>query len=618
MNNNNRKGLKVFFYEFGRKDPLSNLSWWILLRWLFLGVVILVTLLGNKLLYLNIATTQIFLLCGIILCMNAWLNYRLFLLKKAPSLDMRLVDKMTYTQFTGDWTFITFLFYYTGGIASPFLFYFLFHVVLSGVLLEKWACFLYATLNAVTITTLSIMELSGFLPHIYSSIISQEVQNNPFFVMMLLFFFLIVLYISFSFVSILLKRLRERIRLLMELQYKVEQSNQMLELLNEVAKNTASTLGLKPRLDYICSSIRELMGVKGVAIRLLDKSTNRLELMSACGLSESYINKGPVHADKSLAQALRGEPHFVLEAPTDPSIQYPEEARQEGIVSMLSFPLEGREEVIGTLRLYTSEKRRFSQEEIDFLSALASQGAISLENARIYDTLNRQDQAKNDFIILMTHELKGPLMAIQGLLEVVLKGYAGTLTQKQQELVERMYKRIESLLEVSSGLLDIYQWESRRLDVRRAPISINDQVKRALELYKGIAQEKGLTIDIELPDDDFTLMGTEEEIEKIFNNLVTNAIKYTPSGGRISMGISPSEGHVVFWVKDTGIGISSEDLTKIFGEFFRTKEAKRIDPNGRGLGLPFVKRIVESLGGTIKVKSERGKGTEFVLTFPRV
>jgi len=396
-----------------------------------------------------------------------------------------------------------------------------------------------------------------------------------------------------------------------------ESSIRQLRLLNQVAKDTTSTLGLAPRLTFVCQSIIDIMEVKGVSIRLLNQKTNRLELACGCGLSETYINKGPVDADKSLAKALEGEPHFVLDATTDPGLQYPEEARKEGLVSVLSLPLKGREKVIGTLRLYTSEKRPFSQDEIDFLSALASQGAISIENARIYDALEKQDKAKNDFIIMMTHELKGPLMAIQGLLEVMKKGYVGRLTEKQKELIERMYRRIESLTEVSTGLLDIYQWQAQRPDVTCAPLSVNDQIQRAVDLFKHSAREKGLSMDVELPGENVNLMATEDEMEKILNNLITNAIKYTPSGGSVFLGLSASEGQVTIRVKDTGIGINAEDIPKIFNEFFRTKKAKEMDPYGRGMGLPFMKKIVNMLGGTVSVKSDEGKGSEFILTFPK-
>jgi len=611
--------IEAFFDEMGGEEPLSKERQWILLRWLLVGVITLATLIGNQLIHLNIPILTVLLICAVVVLLNAPLHYYFFVIKKrAPFRDSKLIDRFTYLQFAIDWVFLTLLFHYTGGIASPLLFYFLFHVVLSGVLLERRACLLYVTLIAITINLVALLELGGYIPHIYSSsFISRDVQNNPFFVLMLLFFFNTVLYISSSFVVLLLKRLRERILRLMGLQRKLEQDNKDLRLLNRLARGISSTLGLYPRLDFICNTIMEVMGVKGVAVRLLDEQTNQLELASACGLSEDYINKGPVYADKSLTKALEGEPHFVLDASTDPAVQYPEEARKEGIESMLALPLQGREKVIGTLRLYTNKRRHFSQYELNFLSALSSQGAISIENAKIYDALERQDKAKSEFIMSMTHELKGPFMAIQGLLEVMLKGYVGALTEKQQELIKRMYKRIESVMEVSTGLLDIYQWQSRRPDVKRVPLSIKEQIQMAVDLFKASAQEKGLRLNVALPDEDLILMGTEEEMEKILNNLITNAIKYTPNGGSIFLGLSASESQVIFRIKDTGIGIAHKDIPKIFDEFFRTQGAKKIDPYGKGLGLHFIKKVVETLGGTIGVESEKGKGTEFILAFPK-
>ncbi len=612
--------IKAFFYEKGREEPLSKVGWWILLRWILLGVTILASLTGNFLLNLNLPLAYILFLCLPVAFLNALLHYQLFILKKAPSLEFNLVDRITYIQFGTDLVFIAGIFNYTGGIASPLLFYFLFHVILSGVLLERWACFLYVSLVALMILTLAFFEFIGFVPHVYSaSFISKGLQDNPFFVLLLLFFFLMVLFISSSLVSTLLKRLRERISQLTELEEKLEDTNQRLEILNQIAIDTATTRGLTPTLAFICGSIMYVMGVKGIAIRLLDERTNQLELVSACGLSDTYMKKGPVDADKSLARAFRGEPHAVLDVASDPSVQYPEDAKKEGIVSMLSFPLKGREKIIGTLRLFTRERREFTQEEMDFVAALASQSAISIENARFYDALKRQDEAKNDFIILMTHELKAPLTAIQGLLDVMLKGYVGTITDKQKELIERMQKRIDAVLEVSAELLDIYQWQSKGIiDKVWTSVSLKDQIQKAEDLFKLIAQKKGITISYAVPEVQVNVKAGEEELEKVLNNLISNGIKYTPTGGNISVHLALVDKQVILRVKDNGIGISSEDVPKIFSEFFRTKEAKKIDPDGRGLGLPFVKKIVESLGGTIRVESEKGQGTEFIVTLPKI
>ncbi|MFH1243083.1 MAG: GAF domain-containing sensor histidine kinase [Pseudomonadota bacterium] len=610
--------IRAFIYEIGRDEPLAKEKWWILLRWVLLGVVVLVTVIGNRFIHLNIPASKVFFLSAIAFLFNAFLYFHISAIEKRPARQYSSPPVwFTYSQFAVDWAFVSLTFHYTGGIASPLLFYFLFHVILGGVLLEKRARVFYLNLIALTVNGLALLELGGFVPHIYvSSFVSRDVQDHIFFVLILLFLFDAVLYLSSSFVILSLRHLREKVFTLAGIQYKLEQDNRDLRLLNQLTKGISLTLGLHPRLDFICQTIMDVMAVKGVAIRLLEEKVNRLELVCSRGLSETYINKGPVESDRSLAKALQGEPHFVLDASTDPAVQYPEEARKEGIVSMLSFPLKGRDKVLGTLRLYTSQRRQFSQYEQDFISALASQAAISIENARIYDALDRQDKAKSDFIMMMTHELKGPLMAIHGLLEVMLKGYVGSLSDKQQELIRRVYRRIESVMEVSTGLLDIYQWQSKDADIKWVPLSVKKQIQRVVELFRESAKEKGLSLDVELPDEDLTLIGTEDDMEKILNNLVTNSIKYTPKGGKITISASASEDQILITVNDTGIGIDAKDMPRIFDQFFRSDEAKAIDPYGKGLGLPFVKKVVETLGGTIRVKSNKGEGAEFTITFP--
>ncbi|MFZ7113693.1 MAG: ATP-binding protein [Desulfatiglandales bacterium] len=612
------KSVRNFFEGMGLEEPLSKQKWWVLLRWVLMGVVILTTLIGSSLIHLYVPTPALLSMFLIIFVINAALHYFFFVKVPTRLSDPAVFPGLTLAQFLLDWIFITLVLHYTGGVASPILFYSLIHVILSGALLEKWTFISYVSLIALTVNAMALLELGDVIPHLYSaSFISKPIQKNLFFVLMLLFFYNTALYVSSSFVAWFFRQYKGRILKLTDLQGKLERANQQLGLLNQVARDTNLTQGLYPRLDFICQSMVNLLELKGAGIRLLDEKTNRLELVSACGLSEEYLNKGPVDADKSLARALEGEPHFVLDATSDPGVQYPEAARKEGIVSMLAVPLKGRKKVIGTLRLFMAQKKIFTQEELDFIYALAGQGAISIENAQGYEILLRQDKAKSEFIFLMTHELKGPFMAIQSLLEVMLKGYVGTMTEKQKELVDRIYKRIDSVMEVSTGLLDVYQWQTQALQSQWEPLSMKVQAQKAADLFLTSAEEKNLVFVVTLPEEDPIIMATEEEMEKIFNNLITNAIKYTPSGGTVSMTLGTSANRVVLNVKDTGIGIEPQDKDRIFEDFFRTQEAKKIDPYGKGIGLPFVKKIVESLGGDISVDSRKGEGTEFTLSFPK-
>jgi len=146
-------------------------------------------------------------------------------------------------------------------------------------------------------------------------------------------------------------------------------------------------------LHSIAENVAKALGAKGCSVMLLTPDRRLLIHAATHGLSEHYIRKGLVSADKSSAEALMGQPVAILDAITDKRIQYPKEAREEGIVSMLSVPVLLRSEVIGVIRVYTSEARQFTDEDIHFVGAVANLGAIALENARLYESLQRDYNA---------------------------------------------------------------------------------------------------------------------------------------------------------------------------------------------------------------------------------
>lgn len=579
----------------------------------------LMALWGARLPDTRFPTGGVLFTCLAAAVLNAFFHFRLSALRRGADRGRPGIGWMTGVFFATDPILLGVLLHLTGNIASPLIPYAVLHVTLSGAPLEPRAALLYAGAVAASLAGLANGEwpLKWNPPH-GASASGVGLHPDPLSMLWLASLMGAVLVAFLLFASSLFKHLRESLLQLSHVRSTLEPAKNKLELLNDVANITSSTLGLKPRIDFICSSVRDLMGVKGVTVRLLNESTGKLELMSSCGLSQAYLNKGPVDVTRSLASVLRGEPHFVADAANDPITQYPQEAVREGIVGILSFPLTGRKKIIGALRLYTGEKRQFTEEEMDFLSALAGQAAIFIENARIYDALKRQDEAKNEFILMMTHELKGPLMVIQGFLEVMQRGYAGVVSEKQKELMGRIQKRIESVLRVSIDLLDLYQCQTRGHEAVMAPISLKKQIQKVVDLYGAMAQKKGVSLRLELPEEDPLISATEEEIEKILANLITNAVKYTPAGGAVSVSLALVEGRMQLRVKDTGIGVSPEDIPKVFKEFFRTQRAKTMDPDGSGLGLSLVKRIVDGLGGHIQMESVEDQGCELIVSLPRM
>ena len=157
----------------------------------------------------------------------------------------------------------------------------------------------------------------------------------------------------------------------------------------EVVKAVNSTLDRHEVLDLLVSNTTQVMNLKASAIRLLDEKQRTLELVASHGLSEKYLNKGPVDADKSIADAMEGKTVSIYNAPEDPRVQYPKEVAKEGVASILSVPLRTKGRVIGVMRLLTAEPREFSEEEIDSAEALAEMGAIAIENAKMYERIKQ-------------------------------------------------------------------------------------------------------------------------------------------------------------------------------------------------------------------------------------
>jgi signal transduction protein with GAF and PtsI domain len=157
----------------------------------------------------------------------------------------------------------------------------------------------------------------------------------------------------------------------------------------EVVKAVHSTLDINEVLKMLVKKITKVMKVKGCAIRLLDLNKRTLELVSFYGLSERYIGKGSVDADRSMAQAMRGKTICIYNVRKDPRVQYQKEAVEEGIYGIVSVPFTIKRQVIGVLRLYTKKSRIFSKAEINFIEALVEMGAIAIENARMYESIKK-------------------------------------------------------------------------------------------------------------------------------------------------------------------------------------------------------------------------------------
>ncbi|OGO60393.1 MAG: hypothetical protein A2Z36_00650 [Chloroflexi bacterium RBG_19FT_COMBO_48_23] len=391
------------------------------------------------------------------------------------------------------------------------------------------------------------------------------------------------------------------------------ETGQRYKILYDIAQKLNSNLAPQEVLRTIVESIRDAANAKGCSLMLLTPDRQELIHSVACGLSDWYVRKGPVKVDAAIAQALEAKPVAILDATTDRRVQYKEQAKKEGVVSLLSLPLKRRGQVIGIVRVYTAEPRQFPDNEIDFFSALANLGAVALERAELLEEEKRQFLR---FVSTAAHDLKAPLAAIQTFLGVILDGFAGELNEKQKHMMQRASQRINELLNLISNLLDIPRIQMGQLVQEMTEVSLAQVIDNFVEEGSALAEQKGLRLSVHIPPNLPCVYGASTRLQQVITNLLNNAINYTDEG-EVVMRVVEMDSEILVEVADTGCGISPDDMPRLFEDFFRGGNA---GSKGTGLGLSISRRIVEAHAGKIWAESpctETGKGSKFCFTLPK-
>ncbi len=225
------------------------------------------------------------------------------------------------------------------------------------------------------------------------------------------------------------------------------------------------------------------------------------------------------------------------------------------------------------------------------------------------------DEMKSDFVNMVVHELRSPLVAIRQLNSVLIEGLAGPLGDKQKDFIDRGMKKIDSLLELINDLLDVAKIEAGKYVQHRVPTDIGEIIEQVVTLMEPRARDQNIELTFTCKNLK-PVQADPKNMEEVFNNLVSNAINYSPGGGKVSVTAKGLGEYMEIKVSDTGVGIPEEEIPKIFDKFYRVKNPKTRQVVGTGLGLPIVKGIVEAHQGTIEVDSKPDQGTTFRILLP--
>lgn len=370
-------------------------------------------------------------------------------------------------------------------------------------------------------------------------------------------------------------------------------------------------------METAACALARILQVKGVAIKLLSPDGQTLRYAAACGLPADLTRESAVEVAKSPLnqRILQGEPYVTGQVTGSELFQFGEALTAARIRSVLFLPLPIEGRVIGILGAYCERPDRFGGEDIAFYRLTARLTAVVIENARAYAALKAAADERSRFMVKVAHNLRAPLVAMLSILEVVRGGYLGAVNDAQNEYLRRLDRRARTLLDLVSDLMAL----ARNRGPRAAAGGATDPqelARRVRRTFQDKAAEKGLRFNVHVPEGIGRIAGELETVEHVLENLVSNAIKYTPAEGAVDVAFSRADGTVRIEVSDTGIGIPRAEQPRVFTEFFRAENAKSMEALGTGLGLAIAREIVERLGGRIFVESEENAGTIFVVHLP--
>jgi len=269
-------------------------------------------------------------------------------------------------------------------------------------------------------------------------------------------------------------------------------------------------------------------------------------------------------------------------------------------------------EVVGGLFFGHPDPSVFSERDERILQGITAWASVAIQNARLYQGAQRATRARDEMLAVVSHDLRNPLNVIATGSALILE--IDLPEEKKRQQVEAIRRTTERMNRLIQDLLDVTGIESGQLSIHPAPLGMLSLLEEASEMMAPLAVERGLIFACERPGEDAVVAADRERLLQVFSNLVGNAIKFTPAGGRISLGCAPDPSRVTFWVEDTGPGIAPEDIPRLFDRFWRGKDHHEA---GSGLGLPIAKGIVEVHGGSIAVESRPGRGARFTFALPR-
>ena len=403
-----------------------------------------------------------------------------------------------------------------------------------------------------------------------------------------------------------------------------------LRALGEVGRAVSSTLDLETVLTTIVSRANQLSGTDAGAIYEYDEEAQEFYLRATQNLEREFVDllrETPIRKGEGVTGQMADTreptqiPDILQEGAYQSRLRDP--LIRLGYRALLAVPLLREDRIIGGLVVNRKIPGEFSPEVVELLRTFATQSALALQNARLFQEIEEKSRQlevanrhKSEFLAHMSHELRTPLNAIIGFSEALVERMFGELNAKQDEYLKDIFASGRHLLSLINDILDLSKIEAGKMELELARFDLPAAIENALILVKGRAANHSIALGLEVDHRLREFVADERKLKQVLVNLLSNAVKFTPEGGRVEVRAASANRGVEISVSDTGIGIAAEDHELIFEEFRQVGSDYARKREGTGLGLSLTKRLVELHGGRIWVKSEVGKGSTFSFTLP--
>jgi len=396
-----------------------------------------------------------------------------------------------------------------------------------------------------------------------------------------------------------------------------------LSRLVEISIQLNSTLDPDQLLQFIIQSAAEMLDCEAASILLYDEKRDELFFATATGSDARQLTQIPVPLDGSIAGTIfRENRPLIINDVTDDPRHYAQVGEQINFQSqsLLGVPMRIKTRVTGVLEALNKRSGSFTSADSRLLSIIASQAAVAIQNARLvqaiqkaYDELKQVDKLKTDFISIASHELRTPLGIILGYATLLKEDAQGELSEHAETVVNSALK-LRGLVEDMTNM-NLMQIGTVKVDLK--PIPIQRIIQLACDEIIKTAEAKGHKLVRDLPIQPLLVNGDQEKLTQVFVNLLSNAVRFTPNQGVITVRAGLVRNEIAVEVRDNGIGIPANELEKIFKGFYQIESHLTRREGGLGLGLSIAQGLVKLHNGRMWAESKGlGQGSTFKVMLP--